>query len=411
MNLSKNMKQGSEIVKRNSYGWNSYPGRNLSPQKLSSIIRELDAGSCSSAMELFDEMEEKDIHLSTVMQTRILAVASRKRVIIPASNDKQAKRDADFISDIWNSLNQKAEMMHNILSSIGRGFSISEMIMEVVEGSLIVKKILPCPQSLFTFYDQKKPSELLDFPLYLPHGESQGQELPRDKFIFHTHCSSNGSPLRSGLYRGLAWYYLFTNYSIKDWMSFMDLYGVPMRLGKFKPSADEQSRITLKNAVQNLGSDAAAVISEDTTIEFIESNLSGSNNLFQNAVEFFNAQKSKRVLGQTLTTDQGKSGSYSLGNVHDRVRLDIIQYDAKALDETLTRDLIIPLIKANFGERKVYPSFKTEFEDARLSGNQLEKLLKLKSAGIPLPASEFYKAAGINEPSPSAPNIIGGAGK
>ncbi len=92
---------------------------------------------------------------------------------------------------------------------------------------------------------------------------------------------------------------------MKDWLTFIELYGVPLRLGRYKQSSDENARDTLRQAVSSLGSDAAAVISDDTTIEFIHSALSGDNRLFQDAVEFFDRQKSKRILGQTLTTESG----------------------------------------------------------------------------------------------------------
>jgi phage gp29-like protein len=242
---------------------------------------------------------------------------------------------------------------------------------------------------------------LPDFPYYIPFGKTKGEILPREKFIFHANRATGLGALRGGLYRGLSWYSLFTNYTIKDWMSFMDIYGIPLRLGKFKPTADDSSRRILKEAVRNLGADAAAVISEDTTIEFIESNLSGSHNLFESAVEFFNRQKSKRVLGQTLTTEQGKSGSYSLGNVHDRVRFDILQFDCAMLDETLTRDLIVPLVKANFGEQKRYPRFVTDIDDRESKTSRLERLDRLYKMGLALPVAQLYEAAGIARPTES----------
>lgn len=402
MNNSRKLARQSELVETKYQPlYRSYPSENLSPQKLSSILRELDSGICRNAMNLFDDMEEKDLHLAAVMQTRIMAAAAPQRRIVPASSDPAQKRHADFITEVWEGLEEKSRLVHDLLSAIGRGFSIAEMMFELRENSLIVNRIKLSPQSLFGFMDPDTPGALLDFPRYMKPGNIRGEALPREKFIFHAHRTFGGSVLRSGLYRGIAWYYLFTTFSIKDWMSFMDLYGIPLRLGRFKPSADDRSREILKKAVMNLGTDAAAVISEDTTIEFIESRLSGNHDLFRSAVEFFNLQKSKRVLGQTLTTEQGSSGSYSLGNVHDRVRADITRLDCIMLDETLTRDFIIPLVKANFGRQKSYPSFISEHDTAQKSRNRLDDIKKLYDMGVPVAVGELYKAAGIPEPSDS----------
>ena len=379
----------------------TYPSVNLTAQKLASILRELDSGYCRNAMDLFDDMEEKDLHLAAVMQTRLMAAAAPERRILPASDDAGSKRHADFIRDVWSSMKEKTRLMHDLLSAIGRGFSVAEMIFEVNGGELVVSEIKFCPQSLFSFTDMQNAGRILEFPRYMKPGKTEGVELPRDKFIFHAHRAFGGTPLRSGLYRGIAWYYLFTGFSLKDWLSFMDLYGIPLRLGRFKPTADESSRETLKKAVMELGSDAAAVISEDTTIEFIESKLAGNHELFRNALEFFDRQKSKRVLGQTLTTEQGRSGSYALGNVHDRVRNDITRLDCILLDETLTRDFIVPLIKANFGPQKEYPRFVSEPENREQRKARLDDLKKLHSMGVPLSLNQLYSAAGISHPASS----------
>ena len=44
--------------------------------------------------------------------------------------------------------------------------------------------------------------------------------------------------------------YLFKNYDLKDWVSFAEVYGLPLRLGKYAPGAseaNESSRLSQKN--------------------------------------------------------------------------------------------------------------------------------------------------------------------
>lgn len=80
--------------------------------------------------------------------------------------------------------------------------------------------------------------------------------------------------------------------------------------------------------------------------------------MFKDAVEHFNRQVSKRILGQTLTTEGGGSsgGAYALGKVHEKVRADISLADVKNLDETISDDLVRPLVDFNFGPQGKYPS-------------------------------------------------------
>ena len=59
---------------------------------------------------------------------------------------------------------------------------------------------------------------------------------------------------------------------------------------------------------------------------------------------------------QTLTTEHS-SGTYAAAKVHDAVRRDIIEADAKALAETITARIITPLVRFNFGADVQLPRF------------------------------------------------------
>jgi len=37
--------------------------------------------------------------------------------------------------------------------------------------------------------------------------------------------------------RVCAWMYLFKNYAVKDWIGFPEVYGMPLRVGKYEPGA------------------------------------------------------------------------------------------------------------------------------------------------------------------------------
>lgn len=54
--------------------YSEYPSNGLTPVRLAEIFREADAGDVLRQMELFEEMEEKDPHLFSQLQTRKNAV-------------------------------------------------------------------------------------------------------------------------------------------------------------------------------------------------------------------------------------------------------------------------------------------------------------------------------------------------
>jgi len=69
--------------------------------------------------------------------------------------------------------------------------------------------------------------------------------------------------------RVIAWMYLFKNYTMKDWVSFAEIYGLPLRLGKYQQGASEDDKRALMQALVQIGADAAGIIPDGTTIDFV----------------------------------------------------------------------------------------------------------------------------------------------
>ena len=67
--------------------FSDYPSNGLTPRRLARIFREADEGNVRAQMELFEEMEEKDTHLFSQMQTRKLAVTGLDWEVQPFSEE------------------------------------------------------------------------------------------------------------------------------------------------------------------------------------------------------------------------------------------------------------------------------------------------------------------------------------
>ena len=230
-----------EIIPTRPLSYWSGQARALTPARLSAILANLDAGEVCGAMELFDEMEEKDLHLGAVTQTRVLAVVTQDRDVIPASGSAQDKAIAGFVREQFNNIPRQSSLLCGLMSAVTHGFALAEIVWETSGGEVAPVEIKPRPQKYFTFVNPDDPARILDFPRYLDPQRPGATLLPREKFIFHTHYSACGDFLMSGLYRGISWYYLFSNFTMKDWLTFIELYGVPLRLGKYGRTTDEKA--------------------------------------------------------------------------------------------------------------------------------------------------------------------------
>lgn len=371
--------------------YSGYPSNGLTPQRLAQIFREADAGDVLRQMELFEEMEEKDPHLFSQLQTRKNAVTGLDFEIVSFSDDERDKEIAEFVRQEIAGLEDVEDVIMDLLDAIGKGIAFSEIIWDYVDGRVTIADIKWRHQKKF-FWDQ-------DDALKVRTVEApQGTLLPENKFVIHRYKARSGHASRAGVLRVIAWMYLFKNYDLKDWVSFCEIFGMPLRLGKYNPSASEEDKQALMRALVQIGSDAAGIIPDGTEIDFKESNKATSINVYESLARYCDEQISKAVLGQTLTSDSG-GGSFAQSKTHNDVRHDLTVADCKALGATLRRDLIRPLVYFNFGESHRIPHLRFDCEEADDLTAAADIYAKLiGEIGLKIPTSHLYKKFSIPKP-------------
>lgn len=373
--------------------YSEYPSNGLTPVRLANIFKEADAGDVLRQMELFEEMEEKDPHLFSQLQTRKNAVTGLDYEIIPFdNNDPRDKEIADFIQEQLSSIERFEDIEMDLLDAIGKGIAVSEILWGYDSGRVTVQEIKSRHQKRF-FWDSLNDSfkvRTVEAP--------EGILLPENKFIVHRYKARSGHPSRAGILRVVAWMYLFKNYDLKDWVSFAEVYGLPLRLGKYAPGASDSDKAALMQALIQIGADAAGIIPDGATIDFINTDKASSVDLYERLARYCDEQISKAILGQTLTSDSG-GGSYAQSKTHNEVRHDLIVADCKSLASTLRRDLIRPLCLFNFGEGKRIPRLRFDCEESEDLTQTAEILSTLiKDVGLEVPTSFIYKKFSIPAP-------------
>lgn len=375
--------------------WGTYPSVGLTPGKLATIFQEADQGIVQRQMELFEEMEEKDGHLAALLQTRKLAVLSLDYEILPYAKTPEDEHIAEMIGELVYRIPNLEEAFLDLLDAVGKGFALVEIIWGT-EGELArVEELRWIPQKSVTFVEGRKPR------LLTAKEPWRGTEFPLWKVIYHRYKARSGHDTRAGVLRVVGYMYLLKNYALKDWAAFNEVFGMPLRLGKYDPMASPEDREALIQAIRNLGSDAAGVISKNTEIEFVEatSRLTGNTNPYQVLAEFCNREMSKAVLGQTLTTDtSGATGTYAAARVHAQVRRDLVEADAQALAQTLREQLLRPLTGFNFGWEKPVPWFRFRYEEEDDLKTLSEVYRNLVEMGLPVSREHVSERFGIPLP-------------
>lgn len=346
--------------------WSTYPSQGLSPQKLADIFKEADGGDVYRQAELFEEMEEKDTHLSCELGTRKNAVLGLDYDILAFSDSAEDKKIRDFCADVLFNLDSFEDALRDLLDALGKGYSLVEILWSADGTKAVISGFKWIHAKRAVFYDRGAGdpwAKSLEAPKITTAAQPfMGEDMPPFKLVYHRYKARSGYDTRAGLLRVCAWMYLFKNYSMKDWIAFAEVFGMPLRLGKYDPGAGTAEKDALIAAVQSLGTDAAGIISKNTEIEFVETvKNTGPNNIYESLASFCDKQMSKAILGQTATTE-GTPGKLGNEDAQDKVRRDLLEADAEALAKTVRFQIIRPLVGYNFGWDKPLPWFKLMYD-------------------------------------------------
>lgn len=106
--------------------------------------------------------------------------------------------------------------------------------------------------------------------LRLRDATPEGQELWPWGWIVHRHASVSGWASRQGLFRVLVWTFLLKLYARGDFAEFLEIHGLPLRVGKYPAGTDEEEIAALLAALRDIGHDAAGAILDTMLVEFHE---------------------------------------------------------------------------------------------------------------------------------------------
>ncbi|MGN5005786.1 DUF935 domain-containing protein [Aeromonas sp. 96A] len=323
--------------------YSEHPTVGLTPSRAAAALKEAEQGNLIAQCELAEDMEEKDAHLQSELGKRRRALLGVSWTIEPPRNATSAeKRDSEMIRELIEDFTWLDDAIFDATDGILKGFSAQEFCgWEMVEGLQLPKGIVWRDPAWFqTHPDDRNQLRLRD-------GSQEGVALNPFGWLLHKAKSKSGYLARTGLIRTLVWPFLFKNYSVRDLAEFLEIYGLPVRLGKYPEGATEKEKATLLQAVLSIGHNAGGIIPRGMEIEF-QNAASGQADPFVVMMEWCERSMSKAILGGTLTSQaDGKSSTNALGNVHNEVRQEVRDADLRQLAATLTRDLVYPLYALN----------------------------------------------------------------
>jgi phage gp29-like protein len=318
----------------------------MSPQRLGAILRAADNANTRDWMILAEEIEELFTHYSSVLGKRKRQVCGLPMTVNASEKAPDGERHADFVRE-WLDMKVLSSAMFNITDAIGKGYCVSEIMWETTPQAFRPAEIR-----------YRKPSY---FELSWEDGETLWLRTERGfdtlaphKFLTHVHRSKSGGPARSSLTRMVAFIWMYSSYTLKDWALFTQAYGMPIRVGKYGPEASDADKRVLWRAVSSIAGDVSAIIPTSMQMEFVERKGNEGKEIYLGRANWLNYEVSKLVLGSTASTD-AISGGHAVGKEHRDVEQDVEDFDTQLIAGSINRQVVQAMIAFTFGPQPGYP--------------------------------------------------------
>lgn len=217
--------------------------------------------------------------------------------------------------------------------------------------------------------------------------------LPFDNFF---NLLLVGKPRDLGVLSKVTPYVIYKRNAMGDWSQFAELFGMPVREYTYDAS-DDEARQRLLNDAQEQGAASVYIHPNDATMKLVEAaGKTASVDVYDKFINRLNAEISKCVLGNTLSTESSENGTQSLGTVQKQGEDDISNSDRKYVLDVLNYDLTD--IFSAMGINTAGGEFIYEESEDKDIEKQMRIVQGLWQMGLPMSDDYLYKKFGVDKP-------------
>jgi phage gp29-like protein len=294
-------------------------------------------------LQIYQDLK-RDPHVKGVLRKRYMAVVAREPAVTPASDAPADVAAADLVKAALEGFPFDRYTV-GAMDAVLCGYSVGEVIWDA---KLALGKTFILPKAV-KVRNQRRFKFGIDGNLRLltPEQRQNGIELPDRKFIVVRYGEEETEdPYGLGLGNALFWPVFFKRKGIEFWFKYTERFGQPTIVGKHPPHAGKTEREALMAAMTALSSESAVAIPEGMNIEFLE-NAVRLVSSHETLVKFMDGQISEAVLGETLSTNIGSTGSLAASETHNDVRQELTDADCELICDTLNETLVKWIVEIN----------------------------------------------------------------
>jgi phage gp29-like protein len=399
----------------------------ITPDYIENLLRGALGGGHVQQWELFDIMEDTWPRLAKNLN-EIKRAVSRLNWKIDAWAEEdtaptpEAEERAKLVSAaLWKmrpavdrNENALEGTIYDLLDAWGKGVSVLEILWDAKEKAITPRATVWVHPTNYGWHHEGwlglRTTPDIGQGIFTQSSPRDLEPLPEEKFLVALCKARTAHPSAAALLRPLAWWWCAANFSASWLLNFAQIFGLPIRWATYDPHTPGLLEKVMA-MLENMGSAAWAAFPAGTQMELKEPAKSGggSDSPQGNLLDRADKQCDTLILGQTLTSDVGDSGSRALGEVHSDVRSDVILAAADFVAGIINRQFIPSILRLNYGEDDQAPEICGEpnkQEDAKANAERDQILM---AAGIDMPKAWFYERHKIPLPQKGEETISGQA--
>jgi len=383
--------------------------RGLIPARLDMIMIQANSGDIEAQCKLCRELPEKNHDIAHALRTRRNALVGCRWEVEPGDKSPAAAAAAEALKKELlaagglipelGKIGSFRQLLRDLCDATMPGFAASEIVWK--PGGSGFYGFRPVEQKFFSFSHSYTPR------LRVTGNLTDGIELPRGKIIYHETGENGPDPVRGGLIRPLAWLHCFSNLNFKDLLSFIERYGMPFVVAKVDANTWETEGEKLNALISDFGPNGGGVFSKGTELELLQA-ANNTGDVYFRLLDYAGAAITKVILGQTASSSDG--GGLSKDNAQSEVRQDILEADARQIEDTINRDLFAVWAHYNCAPGVAAPTLAIQTTPGEDTAALATTLANLYNAGLQADPAEMSERFGFKlerKPDPVAAPVYG----
>lgn len=320
-----------------------------------SVMQRADRGDTGPMMDLFSDARDRDSHLDGVVRKRVQSMMGRPIVFRPPvgfERDRDALETAQFVSRVLlEESPQFRSQLCGLMAGAPYGYGVSKLLWRTNWRSERVPVLEWAHPNRFAFDDCRRLG-FYDGPYRSNTRIRALSEFP-DQFVAHVPMGGRSDyPWRRGPMRSCIVPSFLKRKGLAFILPLLERFGMPMPYAKVPPGTDHDGQSNtdtigvVQQALQDLTTHWSAVFSQGIEIDQIPGSGEAKGDAHKILIDWAEMTMSIAILGQNLST-KVEGGSFAAAEAHRYVAGDLHLADAVELAETITQQIVEPIIRYN----------------------------------------------------------------